>query len=294
MGYVLGLAAGGFFAAGTILVRVGQRHRKTDDGMFMTVLVNTLVLGLVASTATAPVWNAPGIAALVAGGMLGTVGGRFFNLRAVRLIGPSRANAFITGTPAVAAITGWIVLQERLTVLEGLGGMIVITGLLWLVKGRTGGSTAEMDGGATPLTHYLVAAAAPTFFGTAFVVRKWGLERYPSSVIGALLGAASAFALIVAIDMARGRTSDVARVNLRNVPWWFVGAGVATSAALLCQFTAFSYLPAWVVGILQSTQGLWTIAMSYLLLRGDERIDRNVVGSVILVVSGVALISLQL
>ena len=82
-------------------------------------------------------------------------------------------------------------------------------------------------------------------------------------------------------------------MNVRSIPWFFVGAGVATSLALLSQYTAFGYLPAWVVGILQATQGIWAILLGVVFLRGDERVDSALVGSVLLVVSGVVLIALQ-
>jgi drug/metabolite transporter (DMT)-like permease len=291
VGFVFGLATAGFFATSSILVRIGQRHRTGDDGVFMTVLVNVLTLGVVALFADPPPWNTAGVLGLVVGGVIGTVGGRSFNLRAVRLIGPSRANAFMTTTPVVAAIAGWIVLDESLGPVEALGGVLAILGLLWLVRGRAAQSAGSGEPSA-PIAHYLVAAAAPTFFGLAFVARKFGLERYPSSMVGALIGASAAFLVLVSIDAARGRLGDRVAMNLHSIPWWFVGAGVATSAALLSQFTAFTYLPAWVVGILQGTQGIWTIGLSWVFLRGDERIDRTLVGSVLLVAAGVALIGL--
>lgn len=293
MGIVFGLLTALCFAASAILARIGQRHRLDDDGLFMTVLVNVLTLGVVALFAIAPLWNTAGIVALMAGGVMGAVGGRATNLRAVRLIGPSRASAFITGTPVVAAVSGWIVLGEALTPVEALGGAIVIGGLLWLIKARSSITVAAREAVPPPLSHYLIAAVAPLFFGLAFVARKWGLARYDSTIIGAFIGAAAAFVVVILIDMLRGKLRERVGMNLREVPWWFVGAGIAMTLALLSQFTAFTYLPAWVVGILQSTQGIWVIGLSLLFLRGEERIDGALVGSVLLVAVGVVLISLQ-
>lgn len=293
MGIFFGLLTALCFAASAILARIGQRHRPHDDGLFMTVLVNVVTLGVVALFAIAPRWNTAGIVALMAGGVMGAVGGRSSNLRAVRLIGPSRASAFLTGTPFVAAVSGWIALGEALTMVEALGGVIVILGLLWLIKARAPATVGASSAPPPPLAHYVIAAVAPMFFGLAFVARKWGLERYDSTIIGAFVGAAAAFVVVILIDAARGRTRDRIRMNLREVPWWFVGAGIAMTLALLSQFTAFTYLPAWVVGILQSTQGIWVIGLSLLFLKGEERIDGALVGSVVLVTLGVVLISLQ-
>ena len=290
MGIFFGLLAAFSFSSTSVLVRIGQRTRPDDDGVFMSVLVNVVLLGLVAVFIDWPEWDTGAMVAFVIGGVIGTVGGRTALLRAVRLIGPSRSNAFLTGAPVVAALGGWLALGETLTPLEMLGAAMVIAALLWLVNARSRGVA---PGGAIPLLHYVIAAGAPVFFGLAFVFRKWGLERFDSAVVGAFVGAASAYVVIVLIDAARGLLAERARSNFRDVSWWFVGAGVATSVALISQFVAFTFLEAWAVGILQSTQGVWTIGLSLVFLKGDERIDRVLVGTVLLVAAGVTLISLQ-
>lgn len=290
MGIVFGLTAAFCFSLTSVLVRIGQRTRPNDDGVFISVLVNVIVLGIYAALVPWPAWDTTAMISFIIGGVIGTVGGRTSLLRAVRLIGPSRSNAFLTGTPAVAALAGWLALGETLTPIEVLGGTIVALGLLWLIRARSG----DAGGGAqAPLFHYVIAAGAPISFGLAFVFRKWGLERFDSSVVGAFVGAASAYLVIVLIDAVRGVLGERARSNFRDPSWWFVGAGLTTSAALLSQFTAFTYLEAWVVGILQATQGIWIIILSILFLKGDERIDRALIGSVALVIAGVVLIALQ-
>lgn len=292
MGFVFGIGSAFFFALSSVLVRIGQRRRVDDDGVLMTVAVNVLVLGLAASFASRPAWNATGVAALLAAGVVGSVLGRSFNLRAVRLIGSTRASAFITGTPLMAALVGWIVLDESVSAIEAVGGLLAIGGLLWLVRLRSG-PAGILTGERVPTRYYVIAALAPMFFGTAFVMRKWGLQRFDSSVIGAFLGATAAFAVLVSVDVMRGAIRGRAASNVRSVPWWFVAAGVTTSIALLSQFSAFGYLPAWVVGVLQATQGIWAIGLGILFLKGDEHVDWRLMASVVLVVSGVVLIAVQ-
>jgi drug/metabolite transporter (DMT)-like permease len=291
MGFVFGVAAAFFFSTTSVLVRVGQRSRANDDGVFMSVFVNVVALGLVALTLDLPPWSWEAFVAFVIGGVIGTVVGRTAMLRAVRLVGASRSNAFMAATPAVAAFTGWILLGETLTLLEFVGAAIVISGLLWLVRARSAGSEVDSHK-PVPLTHYLIAAAAPTAFGTAFVFRKWGLERFDSAIMGAFLGAASAYLVIVLIETFRGKLGERIRENFGNVSWWFVGAGVSTTLALISQFTAFTYLEAWIVGTLQSTQAIITLGLSWLFLKQHERITLPLIGAVLLVVGGVVLISL--
>jgi drug/metabolite transporter (DMT)-like permease len=298
IGIVLGLATGALFAAGAVLARVGHRHRPRDDGLLMTILMNVIVLGIISLTVSAPAWSTSGIIGLAIGGVLGTFLGRFANLRGVRLVGATRTSAFMTGTPLVAAVAGWFMLGEEIEPLDAFGGVAVVLGLLALVRARAH-PTSMIDGVATPADPrtrrlgFIFASAAPLFFGLSFVVKKWGLVRYDDPVIGAFIGTAAALVVVVAGDAIGGRMVQRVRENFRSIPWWFVAAGVAMSGGLLTQFAAFSYLEAWLVGVLQSTQGVFALILGWIFIRAEERIDGWVVTSVLLVAVGVTLIGLQ-
>lgn len=301
MGIVLGLAAGLFFSAASILARFGMRSRSRDDGLFMSILVNLLAFGVLIFLTDLPDWDTTGVVALAVGGVLGTFGGRATNLRAIRIIGPSRANAFLTGGPLVAAIGGWLFLGESISLLSGFGGLLVLAGLYRVVRSRTSAAAMTSEPhhvdprSEAPDTSlgFVFAMAAPILFGMAFVVRKWGLEFYPTAMGGAFIGAAAAMMSQVIGDGAAGNLPRRLKENLRGVSWWFVGAGVFTSAALVAQFLAFDFLPAWVVGLLQGVQVLWTLLLAVLFLRREERLDGSLVLSIVLVSLGVAAITIQ-
>jgi drug/metabolite transporter (DMT)-like permease len=296
MGIALGLSAAFWFGVGSMLIRVGMRTSPKDDGLWMTIAVNVLFLGVIGIFVSKPDWSTSGIAALAAAGVVGAVGGRSSNLRAIRHVGPTRASVFLMGTPMVAALAGWIVLDESLGLIDALGGALVISGLYILIRAR---STAAAVPGSTQPQHsaligYVYAAAAPTLFGLAFVIRKWGLQSYDSAVLGAMIGSIAGLTLLTLLDLGGRRLGERLHNNFAEVNWWFVGAGAAISAALLSQFSAFSRIPAWVVGVLQGTQMLWVLLLGYVFLREEERIDAAVVASVGLVAVGVTLIAVSL
>ena len=291
MGFFLGIFGAICFAAASIMFRIGQRTRPDDDGHFLSIFVNAVVMGAVVVFVDWSPWSTSGVVALLAAGVVGSVLGRFSLLRGIRLIGPTRSNTFITAIPLVTAILGWIVLGESIRPIEGVGGVLVVIGLLRIVRMRAA-PTAGDGGESTPIRSYIIAAGAPTFFGIAFVIRKWGLERLSGAITGAFIGSISALLALLVIDLLAGRTRQRLRSNFTDVPWLYVGAGVSTAAALLSQFRALELLQAWVVGALQGTQVIWTMLLSVVILGQEERITARLVANVMLVVSGVALIAI--
>lgn len=288
MGILLGLLTAIFFSASSVMVKVGQRTEPSDNGVYTTVFVNVVLLGVVALFGSKADWQTSAVVALIIGGIVGVVFGRSMMLWAVRLIGPARTAAFTTGTPVAAAVGGWLLLDETISPLEAAGGVITAAGLLWLVRSRSSGSEAPRP----PVQHYLIAAAAPVFFGLAFVARKWGLDRLDSTLVAAFLSTLAGFVFMTVFGLLRGESRTQLR-RLTHANRWFLLAGVATGLAILSQFLAFGFLEAWVVGLLVGTQGIWTLGFSAAFLRGEEYIDRNVVGAILVVAVGVAVVGFQ-
>ena len=81
MGIALGLSAAFFFGVSSMLARVGMRTSPRDDGLYMTIVVNVLVLGTIGVFVPKPDWSTTGVAALVAAGLVGMIAGRHSNLR---------------------------------------------------------------------------------------------------------------------------------------------------------------------------------------------------------------------
>jgi len=274
-----------------------MRTRDPDDGVFMSNLLNVGLLGVAGLFVSRPDWSTAGLAALAGAGIVGNFGGRFSSMRAVRYVGTTRSAAFSTGTPVVAAAFGWLILGESLRVIDVIGGAVVMAGLLIQIGAHSRAAPPkgrEVATEASTLRGYFYAALGPALLGLAFVIRKWGIRSFDSAVLGALVGSVAALLVIGIIDTSKGRLRQRVADNLRHVSWWLVGAGVATTLALLFQFAAFKFLPAWVVGTLFGTKGLWALILGYLFLQEEERIDRTVIASITIVTIGVAIIGLHL
>lgn len=312
MGIFIGALSGACFALGNVLARRGMRYRAGDNGLFMTVFVNVAVLGVVLAVASRitslPPVNLAGLSAFLLAGVVGTGIGRGSGLAAVRLIGAARQSLFQTAVPLVTLLLSWLLLNERIGWLQGLGGIVVLAGLGVQVTQRmtapalvaAAASPGSPDvpspgaGVADPYRRrgYSLAALGTLAFGSAFVIRKFGIAAYPDALAGALWGSVASLAVIIARDAVSGRLRQVLTDNFRHASWWFVGAGFATGLALVCQILALNHLPAWTVSLLHGTQSLWVLLWSALLLGTEERVSARLIGALALVLTGVAMITL--
>lgn len=314
-GIVLGLTAAALFALGSICSRLGMRSRQENDGLFLSVLVNVVLLGLLIPGVRLPAWNWAAIVSFILAGALGTLLGRGTSLRAIRRIGTARSNAFQISNPLFTAMVGWFVLDERVRPVQGLGGAMIVGGLALVIRSRAASEslvTATEPMPRTPRSDgkrglsfirgvftesprrvgLLYAVISPVFFGLGFVARKWGILHFESPVAGAFLGTLTSLTVVVTGALLGRRLRSLIDENFRYVPWWFVATGMLTGTALILQFNAFVSLQAWMVSLLQGTQGLWTLLWGFLFLREDERISGGLVLAVLLIMAGVAVMSL--
>jgi drug/metabolite transporter (DMT)-like permease len=318
MGIVMGLVSGALFGLNAVLIKIGMRRSKVDNGHFMSVLVNVSLLGVAMLLVSLPQWSWAGFAGFIVAGLLTTWLGRGTSFVAIRLLGPTRQSIILLSAPLFTAIGGWFFLGEGISVLQALGGLLVSIGLLVVLRSRLDGkevaaplesevadafvtsneaSTNTRQSRRSPLPDdnfsrgFLIAVLAAVFFGAGFIARKWGLSYLPSAIGGAFFGACTALSMIILGSMVRGDIRRLVEDNLRRIPWWFVAGGAATSIGLFFQFSAFEYLPAWMVGLLQATQALWTLLWARLFLRDEEQISRALLVSVALVVVGVAIMT---
>jgi drug/metabolite transporter (DMT)-like permease len=315
----MALAAGALFGLNAVLIKIGMRRTVADNGHFMSVFVNVLFLAVLMLFVSLPYWSWAGFAGFILAGLLTTWLGRGASFMAIRLLGPARQGAILVSAPLFAAIAGWVFLGEGITLLQALGGVIISIGLLVLLRSRVDekpqalveSEIADAILAAPPeaptttewtpvqsvhrnvefTRGFFVAVMASVFFGFGFVARKWGLSHLPSPIGGAFFGACTALSMILLGSAVRGHFARLLAENLRQIPWWFVAGGVTTSVSLFLQFSAFNYLPAWVVSLLQGTQAVWTLLWAWLFLRHEDPIGRELVVSIALVVVGVAIMT---
>lgn len=237
-------------------------------------------------TNAAPDLAPAGYAVFLLGGLVGSALGRIANYSGVNRVGASVNSAVIATNPLFATLLALIVLGERITPTQGLGVIVVVAGLATV--------TVAKGGDLTGWTYrdLLFSVTAALAYGSGSVIRRYGLTNTAATPIdGVALNETAAFAGIIGyLVVRRGRV--VPRVPLRAATY-FVASGLFGVLGVLMVFVGLNNGPVAIVVTLAGTATLVTNALSYVLLGDLERVTRGVALGAILVVAGVALITLS-
>lgn len=133
LGGLLSLLSALGWAISTVINAPVLRRSSVSRVSAVTTVTGTLILILIAIPAMSrEAWSGVTLvswAGLVySGGLSLAIGTMIWN-RGVRIIGPSRTAIYSNLTPVVAAVTGWLFLGERFTLVQCVGAVVVLAGL---------------------------------------------------------------------------------------------------------------------------------------------------------------------
>lgn len=170
---------------------------------------------------------------LTLSGLIGFVFGDLFLFKSYTMIGSRFSMLIMTLVPPITALTGWIIMDERLTLLQYSGMMLTFSGIAMAVFSRAG----KGEGFALKLSPRGVLYAFGGAVGQALglVLSKFGMKDYDpfaSTQIRIIAGTAGFAALITMI----GRWGGI-RAALHNTS----GMKTLTIGALFGPFLGVSF-----------------------------------------------------
>ena len=272
------------YAAANVSVRRGLRHSSAPTATLISLVVHTVVLGLVMLAKGGP----PEVAVLALGlivitGILQT-GMRLWHYTGIEKVGTSRAVTLRSTHPIVSVAIGITILQEQVTPAMLIGTLLVVAGIImtsWQADDQIIGfrwrhllfpmATALITGIVHPIRRYAMSIANEPLFFAAIV-----------GVISLLC-----FSSTLTVPATRKRITWNSRAL---VP--FVAAGVFEASAVILMLTAFVNGPVVLVSPIAATSPIWTLLMSVVFLRDLERVNRYTIGGTLCVVAGVTAIYL--
>jgi uncharacterized membrane protein len=273
------------FGALTVAVRFGLARRGAPVAGTVVITTSAAIVALAATAARggldridlAVLWPfaligfaVPGVSQIVFA-------------HAVRAIGPSRSGVLIGTAPLVSAIIAVAALGERPHAVLGAATLLVVAGGVLLAWERTRPADFRAIGVA-------FALACAVMFGTRDnLVRLAADGRDADPFAGATVSLAAA-----ALSTLAWYTL-VERGGVRAVlpcvgP--FLPAGAALGLGYVTLVAAFDAGEVTLVAPLTSTQGLWAVALSALVLGRAERVGWRLVLAAGLIVSGSVLVGL--
>lgn len=219
-------------------------------------------------------------------GLVGTVLGRIASYSGVHRVGASVNTAVIASNPLIATVLAFVFLGELVTGTQLIGIVVVVVGL-WSLTVSKGGDLGGWE--TRDLLFSLLAAAA---FGVGGVIRRYGLTATPAAPLeGVAMNDTAALIGITAYFLATGGRY-VEPISRRTLAY-FLTSGVLLALGLLSLFWGLANGTVAVVITLSGTSPLVATVGSAVFLRDLERVTRGVTVGAVLVVVGVALISLS-
>lgn len=284
MTVLLSLLAAFLFGCIAVLTKKGLAYgdvRQSVAVTFAADLVFLLGLLLVTRPDFSITWAGAGL--FVMDGVLGMVGAAILFLSVQRL-GPAIAYPIKNAAPIPALLLAVVFLGER-------PDLWVIIGAVLAALGVVGLSLQPVKSGIPWKLDTLVSVLSAFVFAFDNIVRRLALHEVETPVVGLTLAVSVSLVCAVAWDAFSLKPS--LRKLKPKAALYFSGAGLAQAIGLVCIYTALQSGLVSVVVPLYNLSPLFVLLLSWLFLKGVEKITGRVLTGTLAIVAGVVLIGLN-
>lgn len=296
---LLAVIAAVMYAASQVAFRRGLQRMALISGLFISLGCGLSVL-LIASVVHG--WQpVPNLALqwFAGAGLLAPGVGRLASIAANHRLGPSTSTPIQSSVgPMLAASGGLLLLHEPVDLTRAVAVAMIVAGVwdLALRGPRLAGVRNLEEGPGESSARagrwrwgVILATAAGFAYGASDLMRKEGLDVFPTPIIGATLSVATSFVVWLIFAAA---TPQI-RSQLRGGPGagWFALGGAFTAFAQMAQFSALGAGDVSVVNPIVNAQPLAVIVLSTLLLRRLEQLSVRHLRAAALIVAGTVLLS---
>lgn len=294
LGVVLATVTAVTWAGQYVCIRMGTRTGSVSDAMVISLSCNVLVLVPLAAVVHYPDYGLTplAVAAFAGGGLAGSLLSRLCQYKSTEIVGASRTAPTVSSSALISALLAVALLGETLTAAHLLGIVLIVAAIAvisWEMANDGGRAESLRDAGKA-LTFPLLAAA---FLGVEPILLKVGLAEGTPTLVGVAIMAGAATVGFLAYRRL-GVGVPARRALLTPALGWFVGAGLAGTAALLAYFGALSVAPVVIVIPLIQTAPLVVVVLSLLFVpRRLERVTWRLGAAAATVVVGAILVSIS-
>jgi drug/metabolite transporter (DMT)-like permease len=317
LGAVLAVLSAATFALNNTAARRGVITGTAVQGMAITVPIGVacfLPLALLMGAAgRLPQLSSSGAAWMAGVGLLHFVLGRYCNYSASQAAGVNLTAPVIQLQVVVTLVLAVVVLHEPCTVLQVIGGVVMLAGAFitqqqWsneARKSRTGSTASRSslaEGDATGglgfiprrAAGYLFASLAALAYGVTPIMARTALEHVgvAGGILGGLIAYMAATTAIAAALMSRPLRHNVMALKRENVRW-FVYSGVFVAAAQGLFYAAVAVAPIMLVVPLMQLSLIFRLIFAWQLNRDHEMFDALVIVGSVISIAGACAISID-
>ena len=271
------------WAVDSILVRKGTAYSNASTAAFISFLVCVAVLVpcIFLAYPVSTIFHPANLYFVASGLIQPAIVRVLFYVGIVRL-GVSRAGPVRGTAPLFTMAIAFFALSERPGMFVYAGAALTVVGT-WLVSYKREGEAAwrKID--------LLFPLGAAVLASVSQNIRKMGLLTIDSPLVASTVSSATSFVCLLVSMSVSGNIGSL-KINRACLPY-YGGAAIFALVGQVCTFIALHKGQVSVVSPIINTTPLFVIGLSALFLRVEEKITKNVVIGVILLVAGIAVIT---
>jgi drug/metabolite transporter (DMT)-like permease len=199
-------------------------------------------------------------------GIVGAYLGRTLFVKSVAEIGASRAQSLNNSSPLFTVLLAALLLGERLTFAILVGVALIISGVLFVVRGETNESGAWRRRRLTP-----ASVLATLCYGVVPVLKKFGTDNGGPPVLGALVMHATGLAMLLTLGSLLKIELKWEKTAAKSVIC-FTAAGMLYAFGSIFTLKALVGAPASVVAPIWSAQPIVSFFLARATLKGIEEV----------------------
>lgn len=303
IGEILAIISGVCFSLSIMVAQRGMREASASAGVTIGLFFNNIVYALFVLVMFGKTGLPPltplGVLFAAVGGIFGNIIGRTLNYQAVRRIGSARAVSFTLVQTLFSFLFSVLILSESLDFWSLTGMVLMVGGVYWLsldqvkrerIQTPSDTSTSKLKPKLKPISLGVILALLAGFaYSVADLLRKMSVLILPSAILSSALGGLAAFLLQIIIVSWRQGWGEVK--TLKKTTLLQLGlSGTIGGLAVLSLNTALSYSPIVIVNSLYNIRVWVPIIFGPLLLGKEGVVNKTVVASTFLILSGTLII----
>ena len=277
------LVSAAAWAVDSILVRKGTAYSNASTAAFISFLVCVVVLVpyIFLAYPIETIFHPANFYFVISGLIQPAIVRVLFYIGIVRL-GVSRAGPLRGTAPLFTMAIAFFALSERPGLFVYAGAALTVAGT-WLVSHKREGEAKwrKID--------LLFPLGAAVLASVSQNIRKMGLLTIEAPLVASTVSSATSFVCLL-VSMSLSGKMGTLKVNRASMPY-YLGAAIFALLGQVCTFIALHRGQVSVVSPIINTTPLFVIGLTALFLRSEEKITKNVVIGVVLLVAGIAVIT---